>query len=159
MVEECTCHLGAPPCGYCVEGTRAYQEASALAEDLDDRELGRLMDDIERIREERMEASGEKKASPMLVIQHIQPSPPVNIAAANKPDLTPRQRVAQIGQNLKVFGLREKWRKAMVKATAIPSDPKPWATFDAADRAYYEPTNLGPKGDGAEWDNRRGRRA
>ncbi|MCM8736633.1 hypothetical protein M5E06_21125 [Azospirillum sp. A1-3] len=152
MAEECTCHLGAPPCGYCVEGTENYQEASALAEELDDRELARLMDDIDRIREERA-----KKAGAPSVALPVQPPLPINVAAAPKPDLTPQYRIAQIGLNLKVFGLREKWRKSMVKAMAIPSDPKPWAAFEAADRAYYEPTNLGPKGDGAQWDNRRQR--
>lgn len=73
------------------------------------------------------------------------------------PDLTPPERVAQIGLMVKTIGLREKVRKAMVKAMAIPTDPKPWDAFDAIDRAYYEPTTLGPRGPGAEWDNRRRR--
>lgn len=154
MDEGCTCHLGAPPCGYCVEGTENYQEASALAEELDDRELGRLMDDIERIREERMEASGEKKVAPTLTAQ---PRHPVALGLKPNPDLTPRERVTQIGLMMMTIGLREKVRKAMVKAMAIPTDPKPWDAFDATDRAYYEPTTLGPRGVGAQWDNRRGR--
>ena len=161
MDEGCTCHLGHPPCGYCVEGTENYQEASALAEMLDDRELERLAEDIDRICDERAEKAGKKKARSAAMILPPPPAPhaPIAITSATADGLTTKQRVDRIGLSIKVMGLREKMRASMSKAMAIPSDPKPWGAFDVADRAFYETTNLGPKGDGAQWDNRLGRRA
>lgn len=160
MADECTCHLGHPPCSYCTDGTDGFQEALGFAQGLDDNELDRLRRAIDDLIEERAKESVAKGKVLAILLKEAQTANPRHLVALGirpNPDLTPRERVAQIGLMVKTIGLREKVRKAMVKAMAIPSDPKPWAAFDAADRSYYEPTALGPRGDGAQWDNRRGR--
>lgn len=166
MGEGCTCHLGFPPCGYCVEGTETYQDAQELAEMLDDRELERLRESIDRIRDERAERRAAKagvlailtKAATPIIQPVPQPAAPVSAPPPPKPEMTPAQRhahlVALIAGTIKQ-GIA---RAAAVKAMAIPSDPKPWKAYDAVDRKFYETSVIGPRGDGAQWDNRRGRR-
>ncbi len=50
--EYCSCHIS-PPCSFCVDGSRDYQEALSTVEDLDNDELERLSEDIANILQKR----------------------------------------------------------------------------------------------------------
>ena len=161
---ECTCHLGAPPCGYCVEGTENYQEAVAYAEGLDDRELDRLYVDIRDMMEER----GLRRAKVAALAPVVQPSPwsaPTPIptppfAQASFPALVPApikaEWVARMKANAALAGAMQQVGGAYARAARLPINRGLWDTLDRADAACWRNSKFcGPNGDGSRHDNRR----
>ncbi|QCO07273.1 hypothetical protein [Azospirillum argentinense] len=159
---ECTCHLGAPPCGYCVEGTEDYQEAVAYAEGLDDRELDRLYVDICDMMEER----GLKRASSAAVKAILlrtpeitaptAPPPTPAISPAPVPAPTKAEWVGRLKANASFAAELVKVGGAYARASERPINKGLWDTLDKADSGCWRNSKFSSlTGDGAKHDNRR----
>ncbi|NUB07114.1 hypothetical protein FW320_13130 [Azospirillum sp. Vi22] len=158
---ECTCHLGAPPCGYCVEGTEDYQEAVAYAEGLDDRELDRLYVDICDMMEERglkLASSAAVKAIPPgpEITAPTAPHPTPAISPAPVPAPTKAEWVGRLKANASFAGAMQQVGTAYARAARLPINRGLWDTLDKADSGCWRNSNFSSlTGDGAKHDNRR----
>lgn len=160
---ECTCHLGHPPCGYCVEGTDEYQEAVACAEGLDDRELDRLAEAISDLQAERKTKRATTSTTAAVVIS-IPTAPPLfpaplrgpAISPAPAPGPTKAEWVNRLKANAALAGAMQKVGGAYARAEQLPINRGLWDTLDKADTACWRNSKFcGPNGDGALHDNRR----
>ncbi|MGY0790897.1 hypothetical protein ACW7BJ_16145 [Azospirillum argentinense] len=150
---ECTCHLGHPPCGYCVEGTENYQEAVAYAEGLDDRELDRLYVDISDMMEERGLKRASTAAAKGATIISIPTAP---TAPALPPAPTKAEWVGRLKANASFAAELVKVGGAYARAARLPINKGLWDTLEKADAACWRNSKFcGLNGDGAKYDNRR----
>lgn len=159
---ECTCHLGAPPCGYCVEGTEAFQDAMELAEGLDDHELGRLAEVISDLQAERKQKLASTAAVKAILLRSPEvtapatPSPTPTFAPAPVPAPTKAEWVGRLKANASFAAELVKVGGAYARASERPVNKGLWDTLDKADSGCWRNSKFSsPTGDGAKHDNRR----